>query len=222
MQMKRWVKFERIPGVLASSYEKASRMVVDGYYSQVADEIVSHIRQGNILDLGTGPGYLPIEIVKRAPDIHITGVDLSRKLIHMARAKAQKAGLASQLSFEVGNSGRLHFDDAVFDMVISTGMLHSLKNPVNVLKEIKRLLKQGSEAWIYDPANVIQYIDRKKWQASLNLRERFFLWVFGLLGLHQPIAVYRKSDVVPIIEAAGFEKYAIKEGAREIRIRLTK
>src|SRR5210317_227232 len=99
--MKQWFKYQRIPAVLASSYEKASRMVVDGYYSQVADEIVSHIRQGNILDLGTGPGYLPIEILKRAPDVHLTGVDLSRKLIHMARANAQKAGLSSQLSFEV-------------------------------------------------------------------------------------------------------------------------
>lgn len=220
--MKPWIKYERIPGVLASSYEKASRMVVDGYYSQVADEIVSHIKQGAMLDLGTGPGYLPIEIVKRAPDINITGVDLSRKLIHMARANAQKAGFSSQLSFEVGNSGRLHFDEAVFDMVISTGMLHSLKNPVTVLSEINRVLKNGAEAWIYDPANVIQYIDRKKWKASLNSGERFFLWVFGLLGLHKPIAVYRKSDVVPMIEAAGFDKYEIKEGAREIRIKLRK
>ncbi len=220
--MKPWIKYERIPAVLAPSYEKASRMVIDGYYSKVADEIVSHIRQGVILDLGTGPGYLPVEIVKRAPDINLTGVDLSRKLIHMARANAQKAGLSSQLSFEVGNSARLRFDDAVFDMVISTGMLHSLKNPVNVLTEINRVLKDGAEAWIYDPANVIQYINKKKWKASLNLRDRFFLWIFGLLGLHKPIAVYRKIDVVPMIEAAGFKKFEIKEGAREIRIKLTK
>ncbi len=220
--MKRWFKYERIPGLLASSYEKASRMVIDGYYSQVADEIVSNIRQGTILDLGTGPGYLPVEIVKRAPEINITGVDLSRNLIRMARINAQKAGLSSQLSFEVGDSVRLRFDDAVFDMVISTGMLHSLKKPVNVLIEIKRVLKQGADAWIYDPANVIQYIDRKKWKASLNLRERFFLWVFGLLGLHKPIAVYQKSDVIPMIEAAGFTKYAVEERDKEIRVKLTK
>jgi ubiquinone/menaquinone biosynthesis C-methylase UbiE len=220
--MKPWFKYERIPGLLASSYEKASRMVIDGYYSQVADEIVSHIRQGSMLDLGTGPGYLPIEIVKRAPEINITGVDLSRKLIRMARANAQKTGLSSQLSFEVGNSARLRFDDSVFDMVISTGMLHSLKNPVNVLLEIKRVLKQGADAWIYDPANVILYIDKKKWKASLNPRERFCLGIFKLLGLHKPIAIYRKSDVIPLIEAAGFNKYALDEREREIRIKLTK
>ena len=220
--MKPWFKYERIPGLLASSYEKASRMVIEGYYSQVADEITSNIRQGSLLDLGTGPGYLPVEIVKRAPDINITGVDLSRKLIHMARANAQKARLSSQLSFEVGNSARLRFGDAVFDMVISTGMLHSLKNPVNVLMEIKRVLKDGGDAWIYDPANVIQYINKTKWKASLNVHQRFFLWIFGLQGLLKPIGVYRKSNVIPIIEAAGFKKYAVDEREREIRIKLTK
>lgn len=188
----------------------------------VADEIVSHIQQGNMLDLGTGPGYLPIEIVKRAPKINIFGVDLSRKLINMARVNARKAGLSSQLSFEVGNSSRLHFDDAVFDMVISTGMLHSLKRPVNVLIEIKRVLKPGADAWIYDPANVIQYIDKSQWRASLNLRERFFLWAFGALGLHKPIDVYRKEEVIPMIEAAGFERYVVDERDREIRIKVTK
>ena len=197
-------------------------MVIEGYYGMVADEIVSYIRQGSMLDLGTGPGYLPIEIVKRASDIHLTGVDLSRKLIHMARDNAQKAELLSQLNFEVGNSARLRFDDAVFDMVISTGMLHSLKKPVNVLIEMHRVLKPGADAWIYDPANVIQYIDKTKWRASLNWRERFFLWAFGILGLHKPIAVYRKEDVIPMIEAAGFKKYSVDERDREIRIKMTK
>jgi hypothetical protein len=46
--------------------------------------------------------------------------------------------------------------------------------------------------------------------------------IFGLLGLHKPIAVYRKNDVVPMVEAAGFKEYEVKEGAGEIRIKLTK
>jgi len=220
--MKCWLRYERIPSVLASSYEKASRMVIEGYYRQVAEEIVSHIRQGAMLDLGTGPGYLPVEIAKRTPDVSIIGLDLSRNLIRRAMATAHQAGLTSRLRFEVGNAARLPYDADAFDMVISTGMLHSLKNPVSVLLEIKRVLKPGAEAWIYDPANVMRYIDRNKWRASLNLRERFFLWFFGLLGLHKPIAVYRESDVIPIIEQAGFTKYRIEERTREIRIKLTK
>jgi ubiquinone/menaquinone biosynthesis C-methylase UbiE len=207
---------------LASSYEKATRLAIDAYYSPVAGEIVSNFRRGTLLDLGTGPGYLPIEIVKRACGVHIVGVDLSRKLIQMATANALEAGVSDHVKFEVGNAGRLRFNDQAFDMVTSTGMLHSLKNPINVLLEINRVLKKGGESWIYDPARIIQFIDRKKWKASLNIRERFFLRFFGLLGLHKPIAVYRRDQVIPMIEAAGFKIHTIEEDRGEIRIKIWK
>jgi ubiquinone/menaquinone biosynthesis C-methylase UbiE len=220
--MKQWIKIQRIPGVLASSYEKATRLVIEEYYAQVAAEIVSNFKSGVILDLGTGPGYLPIEIVKRAPDINIIGVDLSRKLIQMAQANAAKAGWSHRLRFEVGNSAGLHFDNLSFDMVISTGMLHSLKDPVAVLKEIYRVLKNGAEAWIYDPANVTPYIDKGKWKASLNIRERSFLWFFKLLGLHKPISAYTREQVIPMIAATDFEVFEIDERKNVIRIKLRK
>jgi hypothetical protein len=54
------------------------------------------------------------------------------------------------------------------------------------------------------------------------LRERFFLWIFGWLGLHKPIAVYRKNDVTPMLEAVGFRKYEVDEWEGEIRIKVTK
>ena len=220
--MKQWIKIERIPGVLASSYEKATRLVIDEYYGQVAEEIVSNIESGVILDLGTGPGYLPIEIVRRASGINIIGVDLSRKLIQMAQANAAKTPYSHQLRFEVGNAAELRFDSQFFDMVISTGMLHSLKNPVAVLNEIHRVLKKEAEARIYDPANIAACIDTKKWKASLNFRERSFLWFFKLIGLHKPIAAYTREQVIPMIEATDFKSFEIDERKNEIRIKLRK
>ncbi|UCD82581.1 MAG: class I SAM-dependent methyltransferase [Desulfobacterales bacterium] len=220
--MNKFLKIERIPGVLASSYEKATQLAIDSYYCQVAEEILAYFKEGTILDLGTGPGYLPIEILKRSPAIKIIGVDLSRKLIRMANSNAIKAGVSDRVSFEVGNAAKLRYNNNSFEMVISTGMLHSLKNPLNVLIEINRVLKNGGEAWIYDPARIIQFIDREKWKASLNIRERFFLWFFGLLGLHKPIAVYRRDQVIPMIEAAGFQSHSIEEGDGEIKLKLTK
>ena len=104
-----------------------------------------------MLDLGTGPGYLPIEILKRSSGIKIIGVDLSRRLIHMARDNARRAGLSDRLSFEFGNSSRLRFNDGEFDMVLSTGMLHSLKQPVRVFQEIYRVLKKGGIIRISTP-----------------------------------------------------------------------
>jgi ubiquinone/menaquinone biosynthesis C-methylase UbiE len=220
--MKQWIKIERIPGPLASSYEKATRLAIGIYYHKVAREIVSGFTEGLILDLGTGPGYLPVEIVKCAPNIKIVGIDLSRKLIQMARENVQKAGLADRLDYQVGNSAKLRFDDASFDMVLSTGMLHSLKDPVKVFKEIYRVLKKGGQAWIYDPAKVAFYIDRKKWRASLTNRERFFLWMFTSLKLLKPIKTYRRDQIVEMIRPIDFVIISIEEEKDEIKIKLRK
>ena len=38
---------------MASVYDKAARMVIESYYGQVAEEIVSRLKSGVILDLVT-------------------------------------------------------------------------------------------------------------------------------------------------------------------------
>jgi ubiquinone/menaquinone biosynthesis C-methylase UbiE len=220
--MNQWLKIERIPSLLASSYEKATRLAIDIYYRKVAEEIVSSFKQGVILDLGTGPGYLPIEIVKKAPDINVFGIDLSRKLIRMARANASKAGLSDKLNFETGNAAKLQFEDGSFDMVISTGMLHSLRNPVKVLKEIYRVLKNDGNAWIFDPAKVADHVDRNKWKASLSYRERFSLWLFTTLKLLKPIKTYSREEIIALIEPTDFKEFRIEEQEDEIKIKLRK
>ena len=197
-------------------------MVIGTYYREVAQEIVAHLDGGMILDIGTGPGYLPIEIAKKSSKIQITGVDLCRKLIDIARVNASKAGLADRLKFQSGNAGGLTFADSSFDMVISTGMLHSLKDPVRVMQEIYRVLKPGREAWVFDPAKVASEVDRKKWKASLNLRERFFLRLFQLFGLHKPIKTYTRDQAIALIEKTNFKHYRIEAQQDEIRIKLKK
>ena len=220
--MKNWLKIERIPGPLASSYEKATRLAVDLYYAEVADEIAASFQQGLMLDLGTGPGYLPVEIVKRSSRIRIIGVDLSRRLIRMARENAERTGLSDRLEFELGNAADLRFGDDTFDMLLSTGMLHSLKQPEKVFKEIFRVLKKGGQAWIYDPAQIAFHIDRKKWKASLNQRDKFYLWLFRTLKLLRPIKTYTRKQVLGMLESTDFEILSIAEQKDEIKIKLKK
>lgn len=220
--MKPWIQIERIPAPLASSYEKASRMVIDQYYRKVAAEIVACGRTGRMLDLGCGPGYLSLEIIKQSTGITIIGVDLSRALVKTARANAATAGLAHRIQFEVGNAAKVRFEDDTFDMVLSTGMFHSLKKPLKVLDEIYRVLKKGGVAWIYDPANVSTIIDKKRWWVSLTARERFFLTLFRLLGLYRPIAPMSEDQAVILIKQTGFRDYDVEAVASEIKMVLRK
>jgi len=220
--VKRRVLIESIPAPMASLYEKATRLVIESYYSQVAEQIVSHLKSGTILDLGTGPGYLPIEIVKRSSSITCNGIDLSRKLIKLACDNAVKAGVAGRLHFEVGNAAELRFEDKSYDMVISTGMLHMLKDPVKVLSECYRVLKPGGEAWIYDPARVSSQLNKKKWMASLTFLERLSYLLFKLYTRIIPPHTYSRAQVEEMIAESRFKDYSIEKEDKEIKLKLRK
>jgi ubiquinone/menaquinone biosynthesis C-methylase UbiE len=213
---------ERIPGPLASLYEKASRLVIRSYYSQVAEEILTSFHQGLLLDLGTGPGYLPIEVVKRSPHVRMIGVDLSRVFIRMARANAVRAGCAARVHFEVGNAANLRFEAETFDGVISTGMLHVLRDPVRMIRECWRVLKPGQEAWIYDPARVCSQVDLAEWKASFSPFERIMDRFLPLFARLNPPRACTRKQVGEWIARTSFKDYSIEECGAEIKIRLRK
>jgi ubiquinone/menaquinone biosynthesis C-methylase UbiE len=180
------------------------------------------LHRGLLLDLGTGPGYLPIELVKRSPDVRIIGVDLSRTLVRMARANALRTGCAARVHFEVGNAGNLRFRSESFDGVISTGMLHVLRDPVSALSECWRVLKPDQEAWIYDPARVSSQVNVAEWKASLNSFERLMHRLLPLFARVNPPHVYTREQVEEWIARTSFKDYSIEEHGMEIKIRLRK
>jgi ubiquinone/menaquinone biosynthesis C-methylase UbiE len=97
--------------------------------------------------LGSGTGYLSIEIARRSPGLQVYGIDLSRRMVKIARRHAKGVENAR---FVFGNAAKLPFKDNSIDLVISTGASHHWKTPRLVFDECHRVLKTGGEAWIYD------------------------------------------------------------------------
>jgi len=216
---------ERIPGFMASAYDKAASMAIGSYYSVVADEIISAIDSGIILDLGTGPGYLPVEIVKRAPAIRVVGIDLTPRLIKIARENSAQAHVADRVDFEVMSAAKLRFENETFDMVFSSGMLHALRSPdkvSRVMRECYRVLKPGGEAWIYDPARIHSGIEIRSWKSLLTLRERLLFKFFTLYQWFNPPHYYHHPEFVKIIAVTDFSFRRIEEKNGEIKIKLRK
>lgn len=142
---------EALEGFGANLYDKGiARTLLPDFYRNVAEDITFEIRSGQILDVGMGPGYLPIEIAKRAPDIKVKGLDMSKRMVEIARRNVREAGVADQLSFVRGYGDNLPFKHDSCDMVISTGVLFTCKDPLKVLNEFHRVLKRGKEAWTVD------------------------------------------------------------------------
>lgn len=139
--------FEAIPAPAALVYNAAVTKILGEPERKIAKDIVEKMESGIILDLGSGTGYLPIEVANRAPNLKVFGVDLSRQMIKIARRHAEGVENAQ---FEFGNAANLPFEDDSIDFIVSTGSLHHWAKPAKVFDECYRVLKIGKEAWIYD------------------------------------------------------------------------
>jgi ubiquinone/menaquinone biosynthesis C-methylase UbiE len=140
-------KPEAIPTPGAIFYNATVAKVLRKPETKVANDIVEKMGKGTILDLGSGTGYLAIEIAKRSPGLKVYGVDLGRRMVKIARNHARSVDNAQ---FVFGNAARLPFKDNSIDLVVSTGASHHWKTPRLVFDECHRVLKTGGEAWIYD------------------------------------------------------------------------
>ena len=152
---------ESIPTPGAIFYNATVAKVLRKPETKIANDIVGKIGNGTILDLGSGTGYLSIEIAKRSPSLQVYGIDLSRQMVKIARRHAKGVDNAR---FVFGNAAKLPFKDNSIDLVISTGASHHWKTPRLVFDECYRVLKTGKEAWIYDgcPEVFKNQADRRK------------------------------------------------------------
>ncbi len=154
-------KPEAIPTPGAIFYNATVAKVLRKPETKIANDIVEKMGNGTILDLGSGTGYLSIEIAKRSPSLQVYGIDLSMQMVKIARRHAKGVDNAR---FVFGNAAKLPFEDNSIDLVISTGASHHWKTPRMVFDECYRVLKPGKEAWIYDgcPEVFSNRADRRK------------------------------------------------------------
>src|SRR4051812_26517557 len=74
-------------------YGRVAPRIFRGFYRRVADDVASVLDEGTVLDVGTGPGVLALEIARRQPALTVRGVDLSSEMVAIARANAERDGL---------------------------------------------------------------------------------------------------------------------------------
>ena len=136
-----------IPGPAAIFYNLIAIKILRKPERKIVDEVIKKIGSGTLLDLGSGTGFLAIEIARKNPSLYVYGIDLSRQMIRIARAHAK--GIEN-VQFKLGDAAKLLFENDSIDFIVSTLSLHHWTRPAQVFNECHRVLKIGKEAWIYD------------------------------------------------------------------------
>jgi ubiquinone/menaquinone biosynthesis C-methylase UbiE len=177
---------------------------------------LSWFRGKKCLDAGCGGGRYTIAMARLGAS-QVIGCDISEKGLEDCRRRARDI---PTVSFERASVAELPFDDASFDFVCCSGVLHHTEDPEKGLREIARVLRPGGRVFLLlygarglrwptimdvrPHARVLGYeaVDGAIKAANLPAnKQRTFLD-----DLFVPmIAFYEWSDVRALLERNGFE-----------------
>jgi SAM-dependent methyltransferase len=135
----------------AGLYDRLTGLLLGSLFDSIAADVGSLDAPGaRLLEVGCGPGHLSMRLARRS-GAAVTGLDLDPAMVARARARAAVApGDGRVPEFVVGDVASLPFDDAAFDVVVSTFSLHHWSEPRRGIEEIARVLKPGGRVLIWD------------------------------------------------------------------------
>ena len=146
----------------AAWYDRVTARVLGRLYRAAANRVLESLPQdGHILDVGTGPGRLLVELAARRSDIRLAGVDPSADMVNHATRRLQNAALDDRADLRVASAEDLPFPNDTFNAVVSTLSSHHWADPHRAVAEQARVLRPGGALWIVDlrgvaPAAVTQ------------------------------------------------------------------
>jgi ubiquinone/menaquinone biosynthesis C-methylase UbiE len=123
---------------------------------------------------------------------HIHAIDISSKMVEIARAKAEAGGVEN-VTFEQATLDALDVPDGTYDAVMGHSILHLLESRDEAIAEVHRLLKPGG-VFVSSTACIGDFMSIFKVIAPIG---RF-------LGLLPLVKVFKKKDLDDSLTAAGF------------------
>ncbi|GAA2023960.1 methyltransferase domain-containing protein [Agromyces tropicus] len=112
--------------------------------------LVPHLREGlAVLDLGSGPGTISLDLARIVRPGRVVGVDASADVVARANGLARSEGVPNA-EFRTGDAYALPFEDDSFDVVHAHQVLQHLARPVDALREARRVLRPGGVVAVRD------------------------------------------------------------------------
>lgn len=115
------------------------------------DRLVELGAGGSILDIGCGPGHLPLMMCEAIAGATVLGVDLAETMIAIAERRRASSPHRDRVRYQVADAkGLSELADASFDAVVSNSVLHHIPEPAGFLRECGRLVRPGGVLLVRD------------------------------------------------------------------------
>lgn len=119
---------------------------------------------GDVLELGCGGG-INMQFYEPQRIRSFAGLDPSPALLDASRAAAQATGMTADIRAGIGEA--MPFDDASFDTILVTFTLCSVEDQLQVLREMRRVLRDGGKILFLEHGRAPD-ASVQKWQARIE------------------------------------------------------
>ena len=134
----------------AEAYAESDFSEVNQAFVRRLFELVPDERDLVALDLGTGPGDIPIRVTLARPLWHVVAVDASEAMLRIARAAADRAGVAKNIEWALVDAKHTGLAPHRFDVILSNCILHHVNDVASFWGELKRVARPGAAVLLRD------------------------------------------------------------------------
>lgn len=129
----------------ADTYDSWYMTPLGSYEDELENALIfkhaGNVQGKTVLDVGCGTGLYSIRLSEGGADV--TAVDISSKMIDIARHKAQDRG--QYIWYDQADMAKLPYENRTFDMVVSVTALEFAADPLLALMEMARVLRPGGK-----------------------------------------------------------------------------
>jgi len=173
---------------------------------EALDEIVlrriAHlgVRDGLVLDVGTGLAQIPIKLALREPTWILHAVDISDAMLRQAALDAGRWGVDMRIILNAADALELPYESNLFDLVICNLVLHRAADPVRLVGEMGRVAREDGALLLRDfsrPGRLLPVWLLRRWGKPLDARLREILEISlnAAYTLDELKEIARKSGV---------------------------
>ncbi|MFC1625250.1 class I SAM-dependent methyltransferase, partial [Patescibacteria group bacterium] len=174
-------------------YQSIRKNILQRYWHKRRFQEVSKLIEkvdGKILDIGSADGVFTRVIFEKAKPKLIIGIDILKKSVNWAN----KHWKNPKMKFLVGDAENLKYKAGTFDAVFILEVLEHIYKPVEVLTQVKKILKKDGYAIFLVPTD------------SLLFRMIWFVWTKfrGKVWKETHIQTYRNNYLTKICKKTGY------------------
>ncbi len=140
---------------IADKYDFVNRVIslgIDQSWRRKAVRAMNLEGASHVIDLATGTGDLAIQIAQTHPQLHVLGLDPSRKMLSVGERKVKAKGLEGRVTLKFGDAQAIEAEDASVDATSISFGIRNVPDRGRALREMARVVRPGGRIVILELA----------------------------------------------------------------------